>query len=355
MFISHYGAHILDRPEREWPSSVVRFNDGRAMPLFVMLSGAGCAFLCRRPGATVRILSRAALLLVAGLWLEGGLVAVILHFYALYLIVGLLVARARAGVLLGLAVVAAAIGAWVRVYAFDDLPRHYAITDDSWWSALPHVAHPRLLLSQLTFTGLYPAVPSLAFFFVGMWLTHLDLRSSRVVHQLMTIGALLAVIGYGVGWATDDHRDRLPDETTSAWRFLNAAGHSQMPAWIVGTTGFSLTVIGLCLWLCNRVPRTTQPFVAAGQLALTFYVVHVFLLRRGLREWPWQMSPPQIIAWIAGIYAAFVLFAWLWRMQWRHGPAEAVLRVGDAFVRARPRPPDAVWVERLSDRARSRR
>lgn len=354
MFISHYGAHILDRRERLWPSSVVRFTDGRAMPLFVLLAGAGCAFLCRRPGATVRVLSRAALLLVAGLWLEGGLVAVILHFYALYLVVGLLVARVRSSVLLGLAVAATAIGAWIKIHAFDDLPEHYVITDDSWWSALPHLGHPRLLVSQLSFTGLYPALPSLAFFFVGMWLTRLDLRSRRVVGALVATGLTLAIAAYGIGWATDERRARLPDDTTSAWRLLDAGGHSQMPAWIVGAIGVALAVVGSCLFLCDRLPRMTWPFAAAGQLALTFYIVHVFLLRRGLREWPWEMSPPEIIAAIAAIYLVFVVFAWSWRALWRHGPAEAILRVGDAFVRKPKSSPPAVWVERLSDRARPR-
>jgi uncharacterized membrane protein YeiB len=135
---------------------------------------------------------------------------------------------------------------------------------------------------------------------------------------------------------------------------LDAGGHSQMPAWIVGSTGVALFVIGACLWVCDQLPRVTSPFVAAGQLALTFYIVHVFLLRRGLRDWPWQMSPPSIIAAIAAIYFGFVLVAWMWRSQWRHGPAEAVLRIGDSLVRPSPSPPTAVWVERPSNRARPR-
>ena len=339
MFISHYGAHILDRRERLWPSSVVRFTDGRAMPLFVVLSGAGCAYLCRRPGAAVRVLSRAAILLLAGLWLEGGLVGVILHFYALYLVVGLLVARVPTRWLMGLALAVVAVGAWVRIYAVDDLPKPYVITDDSWWSAIPQLGHPRLLLSHLTFTGLYPALPTLAFFFVGMCLTRLDLRARRTVNELMTSGIVLAVVGYGVGWATDDHRVGFAPDSTSAWRWLSAAGHSQMPAWIVGATGFAIAVIGACLWTVERFPRATLPFAYAGQLALTFYIVHVLLLRRGLRDWPWQMSPAEMLAAIAAIFAAFVVVAWLWRSTWRHGPAESILRVGDLLIRKAPPPP----------------
>ena len=333
MFISHYGAHILDRPERDWPSSVVRFVDGRAMPLFVMLSGAGCVFLCRHPGAWVRVLSRAVLLLLTGLWLEGGLVAVILHFYALYLIVGLLVARLAKMWWLVLALAATVTGAWVRIYAVDDLPKPWVMTDDSWWSALPHLGHPRLLLSHLLFTGLYPALPTLAFFFVGMWIARLDLRARCTVNALMVGGLAMAIIGYGIGWGTDDHREQLPATSTSEWHWSSAAGHSQMPAWIIGATGLALAVIGASLWLTRHFPRTAEPLAYAGQLALTFYIVHVLLLRRGIRDWPWQMSPPAMLAAIIGLYAAFVLLATLWRARIARGPAEAILRVGDSFSR----------------------
>jgi uncharacterized membrane protein YeiB len=67
----------------------------------------------------------------------------------------------------------------------------------------------------------------------------------------------------------------------------------------------------------------------AGQLALTFYVVHVLLLRRGLRHWPWHMSSPAILAAIVALYAAFVLIADQWRRRRAHGPAEAILRFAD--------------------------
>ena len=77
------------------------------------------------------------------------------------------------------------------------------------------------------------------------------------------------------------------------------------------------------------LPQATLVLAHAGQLALTFYIVHVFLLRRGLREWPWHMSPPAILAVIGGLYAVFVVIADQWRRRRAHGPAEAILRFAD--------------------------
>jgi uncharacterized membrane protein YeiB len=180
------------------------------------------------------------------------------------------------------------------------------------------------------FTGIYPALPTMAFFLVGMWLATLDLRARATVARLLAIGLAMAVIGYGVGWNTDDHRAQLAPTSTSGWRWLSAAGHSQMPAWIVGSTGLAIAVIGTCLWVTARLPQATLVLAHAGQLALTFYIVHVFLLRRGLREWPWHMSPPAILAAIAGLYAGFVVIADQWRRRRAHGPAEAILRFADS-------------------------
>ena len=225
------------------------------------------------------------------------------------------------------------MGAWIRIYAGDDLPKPWVMTNDSWWSALPHLGHPRLLLSHLLFTGLYPAFPTLAFFFVGMCVARLELRSRGTVYALMAGGLAMAIVGYGVGWSTDDHRDRLAATSTSPWRWLSAAG----PFTDAGLGHRSDRTgpgrhRGL-LVVDRSLSAGHETLAYTGQLALTFYVVHVFLLRRGLRHWPWQMSPPAILAAIAGLYLAFALVANLWRAKMARGPAEAILRIGDSLSR----------------------
>ena len=45
------------------------------------------------------------------------------------------------------------------------------------------LGHPRLLLSHLMFTGIYPALPTMAFFLVGMWLATLNLRGDPRLHD----------------------------------------------------------------------------------------------------------------------------------------------------------------------------
>ncbi len=337
MVISHFGAR-LPTPERrgEWTSSVVRFFDGRAMPLFVVLAGIGFVHLHRRPRAFPRVLTRAVALLLLGLWLEGGLVAVILQSYALWFVVALAVVRLPRWSWLPLAGVVVAIGAWGILHARDTFDSPYVLTDDAWWSALGMLAHPGQLLTTLTFTGLYPLFPSFAFFLVGMWLAGLDLRRTGVAVVLVSVGLTVAGIAYNVGWSTD--AQRVDVEHTSPWRLLSAAGHSNAPVWVVASTAGALAALGACLVLTTRRGPLSRVLADTGRLALTFYVAHVFVLRRPWRDWPWDWTPEATLAVTALLTVGFVVAAHLWRRRFAHGPLEALLRAPDRWWTRRDTP-----------------
>jgi uncharacterized membrane protein YeiB len=124
-------------------------------------------------------------------------------------------------------------------------------------------------------------------------------------------------------------RDPLVLEFTQpdGWWLLNAAGHSHMPAWMLGATGFALFVIGLCLVLADRFPRATLPLARAGQLALTLYVAHLLLLRWPLQNWPWGFTDTEVILLTIGGFLVAATLCWLWRMRFNHSPLETVLRL----------------------------
>jgi hypothetical protein len=74
------------------------------------------------------------------------------------------------------------------------------------FGALFHLAHPFELLSSMFFNGTYPVFPSFAFVLLGMWITRQDLASTKLRLGLITAGALVAVVGYGAGFATENQR-----------------------------------------------------------------------------------------------------------------------------------------------------
>lgn len=399
MLLAHFGSFALGENPDGWPNSVVRFTDGRAMPLFVLLSGAGVTFLLRRSTHPTReLLGRAALLLLLGLLLEFTTpVAVILQSYALFFVLALGLRFLADRWLLVLAAAATAAGAAVRMFLADDLPKSYEHVGglSEHIGALRLLLRPDVLASDLLVTGFYSALPTLTFLLVGMWLGRQDLASRRLRTGLIAGGLAMAVVGYGVGWLTDDQRapsaelvdtygeeivvaieeaavqgatltqyleyaavaqqttvaevlgapesmvpevmgqiaeieqDPLVLEVTEpdAWWLLNAAGHSHMPAWMLGALGFGLFVTGLCLVVADRFPRATLPLARAGQLALTLYVAHLLLLRWPMQNWPWGFSPAEgVLLTVSGFLVA-VACSHLWRLRFSQGPLESVLRL----------------------------
>lgn len=398
MLLAHFGGTLTE--DDGWQGSVVRFTDGRAMPLFVILSGVGVALLVQRSTQPWRVMvGRAVLLLLVGLAFEFTTpVAVILQYYALFFLVAVALRRLPTRWLLPAAALVVALGVVNRWYVAPHLPTPYQVVpgDPSVWGGLGLLLRPHVLVSTLVSTGTYPLFPAFAFVLVGLWLGRQDLASARVRRGLVVVGLAMAVVGYGAGWATD-HRRTPPAELSalgdvgslveegdrygvtlrdliawgalsdgqrpaelfediaaaegvsvdeldaylqevedspavrelrrpSWWDVLDARGHSQRPAWMVGATGAALAVIGLCLMASRALPRVTRPLAMAGQLALTLYVTHLALLRWPLDDWPWTWSPTAVVTATVTGFVVAVALATVWRLVFAHGPLEWALR-----------------------------
>ena len=156
------------------------------------------------------------------------------------------------------------------------------------WAGWETVTDPRPLLIDLLVSGSYPALPTFAFFLVGMWVGRQALGRRQVQLLLIGVGFALALVGFVGGEiitrATTDRQEpraravavddgasaRIQDrverrgesrrdavrivvrEGTSGGhrplaRLADPVGHGKMPAWVIGATGWSLAVLGLCL------------------------------------------------------------------------------------------------------------
>jgi uncharacterized membrane protein YeiB len=410
MLVAHF-TKMATAEDEGWARDVTRFVDGRAMPLFVVLSGAGLSLLLARSTRPVREMTgRAAVLLLLGLALEYTTpVGVILQYYALFFLLALLVRRLRDRWLLVGAVAVVALAPVARLFLAELLPHGFQHAGDhaADLGALGVLRRPDALLADLFVGGIYPAFPTFAFVLVGMWIGRRNLSSPRLHAGMIGVGLLMAVVGYGAGWSTDERRelpaaieaqygelaelalvaDRqgldlvegiefvallsqttedefyaglaemsgLPADQLRAiiadtaaddglraaiaptwWEPLDAAGHSHMPAWMLGTTGFAIAVIGACLALAARARRLLMPLAWAGQMALTLYVTHLVLLRWPLQDWASEVGAEASVWWTVGGFAAAVAVCSLWRLRFAHGPLEAVLRLaGGGSLRRR--------------------
>jgi uncharacterized membrane protein YeiB len=339
MLFAHFATSGLDEATG-WTTHIARFTDGRAMPLFVMLSGAGFVLLLRRsPRPTREVLGRAIGLLLVGLAFDYTTpIAVILQFYALFFVIALVVRRLPNRWLLITAAAVVIIGAVTTLHLNDRLPVAFERVSDtaSGWGAIPLLRQPHVLLSELFFTGVYAFFPNFAFVLIGMWIGRQNLSSTRLRNGLMLVGLGMAVVGYGSGWSTASHRvtddrsvvqtDPLPDEPSPWWELLDVRGHSEMPAWMVGSSGLAMAVIGGSLVVGDRSRRAVLPLARVGQLALSLYVFQVALYRWPLKHWPWGFSQTQETAFTFVAFLACIGACVLWRSRFAYGPLELLVR-----------------------------
>ncbi|MGE0880795.1 MAG: heparan-alpha-glucosaminide N-acetyltransferase domain-containing protein [Acidimicrobiia bacterium] len=374
-----------------WLRVIARAANGKAMPLFVVLGGVSFTLLTRRAAHPVAVvLGRAAFLLAVGLVMSEHvpLIAVILHFYAAYFVVGLLVRRLPTPALPALAAAVMIAGAYTW--------QHVAPGADTYrgWQGWATLRHPMPLLSDLFVSGLYPVLPSFAFFVVGMWLGRLSLGDTTVARKIVVGGLLCTVVGFGLGGLLEqkltdrsliesrsgqleltpkaaaivrafrpdptefeafvdaevrrrgESRRRILEDLVVAYeralhqapmtRWFDTLGHGNMPAWVVGANGLAAFVIGASLLAMRVMPTVLRPVAALGRLALTAYVAQGAVLRWWYPKHALAVGFYGELWLVVAMTVAFMAFATSWLRVVRQGPVEAVLRVaGDASVAVR--------------------
>lgn len=312
---------------------------GRASVLFVVLAGLGVTLLTRRhrPVERWRVLGwRAGLLLLAGLALQllDHDVNVILQTYAVLFLLGALMVPLPDRALLAVAGVATAAGpvAWLsgqRAAGGGAGPAGPPALGDA----------PGPALEALLLTGPYPVVTWLAPFVLGLWLGRRDLADRRLQRRLVVVGLAGAVGAPALSGLLTATTGGPVGELGPRMLLTNAA-HGQMPLWLVGSSAAAVATLGLCLVVLAHpaatpgpaaapgpVSRTdawwARPFIAAGQLSLTIYVLHLVALHF-LRPLPHDLLQGVVIT--AAMTVLALLGATVWRRRFSRGPVEALLR-----------------------------
>jgi hypothetical protein len=321
---------------------------GKASILFVVLAGVGVSLLAgdrsreRLQSTWQRLVFRAAVLFPMGLALEllGTRVAVILQYYALYFLIAGIGALLPDRWLLGSALALMAI-APVGLLAAQ-------FAEPSWFDNRPgevSLDQPVRLLRALALTGYYPAITWAPPVLFGVWLGRRDLGGRRTQLALVAGGSLVAAAAYLTSAGLTAWLGRPPEDDPSWLRLAMSEGHSEMPLAILGATAVATLVLGLCLLLGSRLPRLSWPLAAMGQLALTIYVGHLFVL---------AFAPELLLGdSVEGAALSVMRFtviaataASLWRIPFGRGPIEALLHL--PWSRTDPPPARPIGVRSTS-------
>lgn len=308
-----YGAHVGLTEDFDWPRPETWLDvvNGRSSILFAVLAGVSIAIISgrRRPVAGVellqarlRIFTRAALIFALGGLLAslGTRVAVILPAYAVLFVLALPFLRWSVERLFTLA----------GVLALAMPVLHLVLVPDGRLRGAPAFV-------DLVVTGFYPAMIWIVFVLLGMGIGRLDLTAVRVRATLLGAGVVLATIGYGLGSLLA----LTGGEDTEL--FLTVEPHSGSIFEVIGSAGFAVAIIALCLFAADALRWVLFPVAAVGSMALTAYsvqLVAIFLLGDDVFE---QTDN--------ALYIAFVLSALAgctaWVLLIGRGPFERLLTV----------------------------
>lgn len=373
MFYAHVG------PMQEFKNPVVntimQIPHGRSSALFAILAGLSLVLLAggRRPRPAlerrqriVKIVIRAVLLIALGtaltLWLHTDIV--ILAFYGLFFLLALPFVRCGVKTLAVLSAAFALVGSVVFYWI--------SMAQPAFVTALN--AHDPITrmgadgLGRLLFTGLYPAVPWLAYIFAGMAIARLDLSAKPVRIGMASVGAGLALAGYGLSWALQKvlfagggmgggsmsggsgssgsgmASSSMGSGSSGTWSdsmsgfdpwssdmlqfLLSASPHSGTAFELLGNIGIAMLVIVGSVTLLDRsalARKLLTPITAAGAMSLTLYVAHLWALNHVPSNSDGGAVTAALAVW-GWFCVVGIAFAFVWSRFFKRGPLEYLMQ-----------------------------
>jgi len=343
------GAHIGETGSFDPfdPSTWSSLVHGRSSILFAVLAGVSIALMTGRsdlpdpariPSLRLNLVGRGAVIFVIGLVLEmfGTPIAVILTLYGLLYVAVIPFLRWRPSSLLLTAAVLAVAG-----------PPLLALV-----TAL--TLHPYGAGIGFVLYGSYPITVWMAFVLGGMALGRLRVEQAETAAIALGAGVGLTVIGYGLGavgmvagigtpqgaggsgeggWGAYPQALADADPLGAVLASVFAVDpHTGGVAEILGSGGFALVVISLCLLLARPLRWMLLPLGALGSMPLSAYSLHVVSV--ALISGPGGFV--QSNAFWALTALALIVIATAWSVFVGRGPLE---RLVGAAARAMASPP----------------
>ena len=240
--------------------------------VFVVVAGMSFTLMAKRSsdhrGLRNSIAGRAALLFLLGVSFAQIWAGEILHSYALYMAIGLLMLDAPARWLAALGVAATVAAAVIQLWARD---RYGALVRPHW--LLPGQLHSGShLTGDLFAVGTHPVTPWVGFFALGMWLGRQRVHDPRVRARLAARGGVvfvLALLAQQLGLAM------VPDRWDWA---LSAGPYPPMPLYVIASCGLAtLIVMGILEGSARWRGAPLDWLAAAGRCSLSLYLLRTRL------------------------------------------------------------------------------
>jgi uncharacterized protein len=306
----------------EWLRVLLDALEGRSSACFVVLAGIGLGLSTHKlawPMAMAHTTKRALFLLAVGLLNYGVFPADILHYYAIYFLLGACCLRIPSPWLLTLIPLLAVT--FVGLLFLLDYNRGW-----QWQSfSYPEFWTPPGFVRNLLFNGWHPVVPWLGFLLFGLWLSRQPLATALTQRWLLAGG--LSAMGLAKGsslWL----QSLFPQPDLAP--LLATQPMPPAPLYLLFGMGVASTLIALCLWLGRILPDAYwwRVWLPVGRQTLTLYLAHV-MVGMGVLEalgWLHGQHLPEVLLAATLFTLAALLFANLWSLRFERGPMEWLMR-----------------------------
>jgi uncharacterized protein len=336
MVVVHFSLVMAaDHSGPAWLNEVLGFLDGRAAASFVVLAGVGLTLLSQR---AVKSGDPHAIAKVRKVLIRRGLFLLALGFINLLIWPGDILRVYGVSLLLAARLITASnrrllLGALGYALGFVAL---FLVLDfgKNWdWATLTYrrLWTPTGLLRNLFYDGFRSVLPWTGFVFIGMWLGRLNLRDPAVNGRVFLAAAGTTLCAEVVSWLCVSyflaHPDGMDTETVKA--LFGTESMPALPLFLLASGGAAVAVTALSVRLAEAWPSCMwRPLAATGQMALTWYFAHIVLGLGTIVALGLVASQPLPVAagCGAGFFALAVVVSWLWKMVFRHGPLEWVMR-----------------------------
>ncbi len=303
---------------RLWATGFLTSLEGKAAATFVVLAGVGLGLGAQRDASrkfSILTLQRALFLFVIGLINSLIFPADILHYYAVYFVVGLLFIRRSTRTILIVALVLPLV--FIALLFLIDY-------EAGWnWETFDYAGFwtPSGFVRNLLFNGWHPLVPWMSFLLMGFVLARLKLGEATIQKKLTLCGALALGAAYALSFVLSSDPELA--------ELVSVSPIPPGPLYMLAGAGAAALSIGFCLWVFRGgVVSWLEPFTRTGKQALSLYILHILIgmgVLEGLGMLDGQSAETAIIAASLFIIVS-VIYVMVWSRFFKAGPFEWLMR-----------------------------
>ncbi|WCT56041.1 heparan-alpha-glucosaminide N-acetyltransferase domain-containing protein [Paenibacillus kyungheensis] len=317
-----------------WLNLFTRIFEGRASALFVILAGFGISLMTRRARISKestlirknrqQLYYRSLFLLIAGfVLLLVGWNADILHYYAVFMILGSLLITASDRLLVRL-IILILVSSQLFLIVFN-----YGKGWDSSFHEYIDFWTLQGFFRNLFLNGFHPLFPWFSFFLIGMWLGRKDWTSPQYRKKIFLLSLTGTFIFEIISYLCIRFSSPWLDYESATYLFTT----KPMPPttlYICSATCSALCVLTACFYIVDKTSQfwLTRSLISTGQLSLTHYIGHILIGLEFLQLIGYLENKNVVFSTCYAFlyFVVALIFSSFWRKRVDRGPIEFIMR-----------------------------